>query len=155
MEKRSKTILVTSTSPQEGKTLVAANLAMMMAQSGKKTLLIGSDLRKPSISRIFGVESTAGLTDILLGNYHWRDTVKTVVDLVLGHMTFEEVMMTPRLDNLHLITSGSIPPDPTELIDSVRFAEFIQEAKRGISSPDPGHPASPFCGGCDDHRNES
>jgi capsular exopolysaccharide synthesis family protein len=129
VEKRSKTILVTSTSPQEGKTLVAANLAMMMAQSGKKTLLIGSDLRKPSISRIFGLESTAGLTDILLGNYHWRDTVKTVVDLVLGHMTFEEVMMTPRLDNLHLITSGSIPPDPTELIDSVRFADFIQEAR--------------------------
>jgi len=129
VEKRSKTILVTSTSPQEGKTLVAANLAMMMAQSGKKTLLIGSDLRKPSISRIFGLESTAGLTDILLGNYHWRDTVKTVVDLVLGHMTFEEVMMTPRLDNLHLITSGSIPPDPTELIDSVQFADFIQEAR--------------------------
>ena len=129
VEKKSKTILVTSTSPQEGKTLVAANLAMMMAQSGKKTLLIGSDLRKPSISRIFGLESTAGLTDILLGNYHWRDTVKTVVDLVLGHMTFEEVMMTPRLDNLHLITSGSIPPDPTELIDSVQFADFIQEAR--------------------------
>ena len=129
VDRRSKTILVTSTSPQEGKTLVAANLAMMMAQSGKKTLLIGSDLRKPSIGRIFGVESTAGLTDVLLGNYHWRDTVKTVVDLVLGHMTFEEVMMTPRLDNLHLITSGSIPPDPTELIGSVRFAEFIQEAR--------------------------
>ena len=129
LEKTLKTILVTSTSPQEGKTLVAANLAMMMAQSGKKTLLIGSDLRKPSISRIFGVESTPGLTDILLGNYHWRDTVKTIVDLVLGHMTFEEVMMTPRLDNLHLIASGSIPPDPTELIDSVRFAEFIQEAR--------------------------
>jgi capsular exopolysaccharide synthesis family protein len=129
VERRLKTILVTSTSPQEGKTLVAANLAMMMAQSGKKTLLIGSDLRKPSVSRIFGVESTPGLTDVLLGNYHWRDTVKTIVDLALGHMTFEEVTMTPRLDNLHLIAGGSIPPDPTELIDSARFAEFIREAK--------------------------
>ena len=129
VERRAKTILVTSTSPQEGKTLVAANLAVMMAQSGKKTLLVGSDLRRPSIGRIFGVDSSSGLTDILLGNYRWPDTVKTVVDLVLGHMTFEEVMMTPRLDNLHFITSGSIPLDPTELIDSVRFSEFLQEAK--------------------------
>jgi len=63
MGKSLKTIVVTSSSPQEGKTLVAANLALIMAQGGKKTLLIGSDLRKPSIGRMFGIESTPGLTE--------------------------------------------------------------------------------------------
>jgi capsular exopolysaccharide synthesis family protein len=130
MEKRLKTIVITSSSPQEGKTLVAANLALIMAQSGKKTLLIGSDLRKPSIGKMFGVESTPGLTEVLLGSCHWHDTVRTVVDLVLGAVTFEEIILVPGLDNLHLITSGSVPRNPATLVDSLRFMEFIDEAKK-------------------------
>ena len=130
MEKRLKTIVITSSSPQEGKTLVAANLALNMAQAGKKTLLIGSDLRKPSIGKLFGIESTPGLTEVLLGNCHWHDTVRTVVDLVLGEVTFEEVILAPGLDNLHLITSGSVPRNPATLVDSIRFTEFINEAKK-------------------------
>jgi succinoglycan biosynthesis transport protein ExoP len=124
------TMLITSSSPQEGKTLVATNLALAMAQAGKKTLLIGSDVRKPSLGKIFGVEATPGLTDILLGNYHWHDTVRTVVDLALGDMGFTEIMVSPRLDNLHLITSGAIPADPAELIGSARLDDFIAEAKK-------------------------
>ncbi len=129
-EKKLITMLITSASPQEGKTLVAANLALAMAQAGKKTLLIGSDLRKPSMGKIFGVESTPGLTDMLLGNYHWHDTVRTVVDLVLGEMGFTEIMVSPRLDNLHLITSGPISADLAELIGSPGFDDFIAEAKK-------------------------
>jgi polysaccharide biosynthesis transport protein len=130
MEKRLKTIVITSSSPQEGKTLVAANLALNMAQAGKKTLLVGSDLRKPSIGKLFGIESTPGLTEVLLGNCNWHDTVRTVVDLVLGEVTFEEVILAPGLDNLHLITSGSVPRNPATLVDSIRFTEFINEAKK-------------------------
>jgi succinoglycan biosynthesis transport protein ExoP len=129
-EKKLITMLITSASPQEGKTLVAGNLALAMAQAGKKTLLVGSDLRKPSLGKIFGVEPSPGLTDILLGNYHWYDTVRTVVDLVLGDMGFTEIMASPRLDNLHLITSGSIPSEPAELIGSARLGDFIAEAKK-------------------------
>jgi succinoglycan biosynthesis transport protein ExoP len=129
-EKKLITMLITSASPQEGKTLVATNLALAMAQAGKKTLLIGSDLRKPSLGKIFGVESTPGLTDILLGNYHWHDTVRTIVDLALGDMSFEEIVTSPHLDNLHLITSGSIPDDPSEFIGSERLDNFIAEAKK-------------------------
>jgi succinoglycan biosynthesis transport protein ExoP len=124
------TMLITSSSPQEGKTLVATNLALAMAQAGKKTLLVGSDVRKPSLGKIFGVESSPGLTDVLLGNYHWHDTVRTVVDLALGDMGFTEIMVSPRLDNLHLITSGPIPDDPAELIGSTRLDDFIAEAKK-------------------------
>jgi polysaccharide biosynthesis transport protein len=57
-EKKIKTLAITSASPQEGKTLVAVNLAITMAQAGMKTLLVGSDLRKPTLARILGVEAT-------------------------------------------------------------------------------------------------
>jgi len=129
-EKKITTIAVASTSPEEGKTLVAINLAITMAQAGTKVLVVGSDLRKPAIDRVFGVEMSPGLTDVLMGNYPWRDTVKTVTDIIMGQMSTDEVMMTPGLDNLHLITSGPIPPNPAELIDSERLSLFIQEAKK-------------------------
>jgi len=128
-EKKTETIAVTSSSPEEGKTLVAINLAITMAQAGMKVLLVGSDLRKPVIGRVFGVEMTPGLTDVLLGNYPWRDTVKSVTDIIMGKMTPDEVMMTPGLDNLHIITSGPIPPNPAELIESGRLTDFTEEAK--------------------------
>ncbi|UCF55960.1 MAG: polysaccharide biosynthesis tyrosine autokinase, partial [Deltaproteobacteria bacterium] len=128
--KKTKTIAVTSSSPQEGKTLVAINLAIAMAQARMKVLLIGSDLRKPTIDRVFDLEMTPGLTDILMENYHWRDTVKTVMDMVMGKMTQTQVIRTPGLDNLHIITSGPIPPNPAELIDSPGFRDLIEEAKK-------------------------
>ncbi|NNG06884.1 MAG: AAA family ATPase, partial [Desulfobacteraceae bacterium] len=128
-EKEIKTIVIASTSPEEGKTLVAMNLAITMSQAGTKVLLVGSDLRKPTVDKAFGVEMTPGLSDILMGNYPWRDTVKTVTDIIMGQMSPDEVMMTPGLDNLHIITSGAIPPNPAELMDSKRFIDFLQEAK--------------------------
>ena len=129
-EKKIKAIAVTSSSPEEGKTLVAANLAITMAQGGMKTLLIGSDLRKPVLNRIFGVDKAPGLTDILLGNYPWRDAIKTVTDVIMGKISLDEIMITPGLDNLHIITSGAITPNPAELIDSQRLMDFIEEAKK-------------------------
>ena len=128
-ESQTRAIAMTSASPQEGKTMVSVNLAITMAQAGMKTLLVGSDMRKPMLARAFGVEITPGLTDILLGNYAWRDTVKTITDLIMGKMSLDEVMMTPGLDNLHLITAGSIPPNPAVLIESKRLMEFVDEAK--------------------------
>jgi len=129
-EKKIKTIAITSTSLEEGKTLVALNLALTMAQSGIKILLVGCDLRKPTIARSFGVERAPGVTDILLGNHPWRDTVKSITDVIIGKMTMEEVMMTPSMDNLYVITSGAIPPNPAELIDSERMDNFIREVKK-------------------------
>jgi capsular exopolysaccharide synthesis family protein len=124
-----KTIAITSTSPQEGKTQVSINLALSMAQAGQKTLLVASDLRKPMLAKAFGLEVIPGLTDILLGTYAWRDTVKTITDIIMGQMTMDEVMMTPGLDNLHIITSGPLPPNPAELMESKRLLDFIKEVK--------------------------
>jgi len=128
-ENEIKTIAVTSASPQEGKTIVSVNLAITMAQAGMKTLLIGSDMRKPMIARVFGIEQTPGLSEILLGNCPWRAAVQTVTDMIVGKMSLDEVLLTPGLDNLHLIPAGSIPPNPAELVESKRLKEFMEEAK--------------------------
>jgi len=128
-EKKINTLAITSASPQEGKTLVAVNLAITMAQAGMKTLLVGSDLRKPMLAKVFGIESHPGLSDILLGNFGWRETVKTITDLVMGEISLDEIMATPGLDNLYIITGGAVPPNPSELIESERFDRFIEEAR--------------------------
>ena len=129
-EKKIKALAITSASPQEGKTLVALNLAITMAQAGMKTLLVGSDLRKPALARILGVETSPGLSDILLGNFQWRKTVKGIIDLVVGEFSLDQIMITPGLDNLYFVTAGAIPPNPAELIESERFDRFIEEAKQ-------------------------
>jgi len=129
-DKNVRTIAITSTSPQEGKTMVSANLAISLAQSGLKTLLVGSDLRKPMLAQVFGLEEFPGLTDIILGNYPWTDTVKTITDIIMGKISMDDVMMTPGLDNLNIITSGTIPPNPAELIESERLMDFMEEVKK-------------------------
>jgi succinoglycan biosynthesis transport protein ExoP len=128
-EKKIRTLAITSASPQEGKTLVATNLAITMAQSGMKTLLVGSDLRKPMLAKVFGIEANPGLSDIVLGNFRWRESLKTITDLVMGEMSLDEIMIAPGLDNLFIITAGAIPPNPAELIESENFDRFIEEAK--------------------------
>ena len=125
-----RAICITSASPQEGKTLVSVNLSIAMAQTGLKTLLVGSDMRKPSVGRAFGLEHSPGLSDVLLGNMGWRQAVKTISDIMVGAMTLEEITATPGLDNLHIVTSGAIPPNPAELMDSRRLRDFVEEAKR-------------------------
>lgn len=124
-----KNILFTSSSPQEGKSTVVANLAITMAQDGKKVLLIDGDMRKPMIAHIFGIEQTSGLADIILGNYSWRDVVRTVSDVMMGKMSVDDVMMTPGMDNLNIITSGSIPSNPSELVSADTINQIINEAK--------------------------
>jgi capsular exopolysaccharide synthesis family protein len=110
--------------------VVAVNLALTMAQGGMKILLVGSDLRKPTVDRVFGVGLTPGLADVLMGNLPWRETIKTVMDMVMGKMSQTQVMATPGLDNVHIITSGPKPPNPAELIESKAMNDFLEEAKK-------------------------
>ncbi len=124
-----RTVFVTSASPEEGKTLVAVNLALTAAQAGMKTLLVELDLRRPAFSGIFGMEAAPGLVEILVGDRPWERVLRTVTDLVMGKMTPEEIMKTPGLDNLHIIMSGSVPPNPAPLLESERLGDFIKEAE--------------------------
>ncbi|MEE8300677.1 MAG: polysaccharide biosynthesis tyrosine autokinase, partial [Desulfatiglandales bacterium] len=127
LEKNIKSIVLTSTTPQEGKSIVAANLAIVMAQGGLKTLILGADLRKPTIYRIFGLDASPGLTDLLLGNYDFSETVRTVTDIMMGKMSMDEIMLTPGIDNLHIMTGGTIPSNPAELMHSEKFKGLVDE----------------------------
>ncbi|MEA3279103.1 MAG: polysaccharide biosynthesis tyrosine autokinase [Thermodesulfobacteriota bacterium] len=123
-----KVMLFTSSSPREGKTSTVVNLAVTMAQAGKQVLLIDGDLRKPIISNIFGISQAPGLSEVILGNYTWKEVIRTVTDMVMGKMSIDDIIKTPGMDNLHILTSGAIPPNPADLISSDRINEIIKEA---------------------------
>src|SRR5438874_1770070 len=97
-----------------------------MAQNGQKTLLIGANMRRPSIYRFFGIEREPGLSDILVGNAQWRDCVRGVADILMGRFEMEDVMAAPGLDNLHIIEAGPIPPNPSELLSTTAMTEFLR-----------------------------
>jgi len=126
VEKGDKTMMVTSSTSGEGKSTVVANLAMAMAQLGKRTLLVDCDLRKPTVARMFGLDKEPGLAEVIVGNYAWLEVVRTVTDIVTGGMGMEDLMQTQGISNLHIITSGAIPPNPAELLNSHNMADFVE-----------------------------
>ncbi len=103
-------ILVASSVPQEGKSTTSTNLAITLAQSGAKTLLIDCDLRRPTQNSVFGLPREPGLVNCLIG------TVR-----------LEEAIHASGVANLDILTSGSIPPNPSELIGSRRMQELLAE----------------------------
>ncbi|MEE9542634.1 MAG: polysaccharide biosynthesis tyrosine autokinase, partial [Thermodesulfobacteriota bacterium] len=107
-----KTILVTSSSPNEGKTTVSCNLGILLAQSGSKTLVIDADLRRPACHKAFSVQSVPGITDYLT-----------------GHSTLEDVIKPTEIKGLFVLPSGPISPNPPELLDSEQFGRAIEELK--------------------------
>ena len=125
MERGGKVLVVTSPTLQEGKTTTIVNLALTMAQSGQKTLLVGANLRRPSIHRFFGIPREPGLSDILVGNAQWRDCVRGVADILMGRFEMEDIMASPGLDNLHIIEAGPIPGNPSELLSTAAMRDFL------------------------------
>jgi len=127
LEKNIKSIVVTSASPLEGKTCVAANLAISMAQGGLRSLLVDTDLRRPTIHTILGLDTSPGVTEYLLSNYDLSETVRTVTDVMMGEMSMDKIMLTPGIDNLHIMTCGTVPLNPAELMQSNKFKSFMEE----------------------------
>jgi capsular exopolysaccharide synthesis family protein len=109
LDKPIRSMVVTSASPEEGKSTTLANLAVTVAQAGKKVILVDCDLRRPSLHQIFGARSTLGFTDMM------RD------DTLMSKPPLQE---TP-VANLSLLSSGTIPPNPSELLASRRMSEVI------------------------------
>jgi capsular exopolysaccharide synthesis family protein len=128
LEFQGKRFLITSSFVQEGKTLNVVNLALCMAQAGNKVLLVDADLRKPLVHRIFGLEREPGITDYVLGNYHWKEITNNISDIMLGDFEIDDILKTPGLDNLNIVTAGTKPPNPSEILSSGRFKEFLKEA---------------------------
>src|SRR5688572_18694057 len=125
LEQQGKVLIVTSPTLQEGKTTTIVNLALTMAQNGQKTLLLGCNLRRPSIYRFFGIEREPGVSDVLVGRVHWRDCVKGVADILMGRFEMEDIMASPGLDNLHIIEAGPVPANPSELLSTRAMADLL------------------------------
>jgi non-specific protein-tyrosine kinase len=104
-----KTILVCSAMPSEGKTVTAANLAVVMAQSGRRVLVVDADLRKPGVHEMFNLPNTMGLTDLL------RNRVQEPASMILR----------TELENLEVLGAGSGAPNPAELLGSQRMRNLI------------------------------
>jgi Mrp family chromosome partitioning ATPase/uncharacterized protein involved in exopolysaccharide biosynthesis len=129
MERSGKVLVVSSPTLQEGKTTTIVNLALTMAQSGQKTLLVGANMRRPSIHRFFGIEREPGLSNILVGSAQWRDCVRTVADILMGRFEMEDIMAAPGLDNLHIIEAGPVPANPSELLSTPAMTGFLHSVR--------------------------
>ena len=118
-EGQGKIILLSSSGPEEGKSITISNLAIAMAQGGIRTLLIDADMRRSTIHKIFGLENKEpGLCDVLRGSHKVEDVIRRFTDFLMGELGPEEALKVPGLDNLHILTSGSIPAMPAELLSS-------------------------------------
>lgn len=129
-DRQLRTIAFTSAVSDEGKSTTVVNTSIAMAQAQNRVLLVEADFRKPVISRWLGIEPLPGLTEVILGSYGWRDTIRTIADIMLGEMDVEEVMLTPGLDNLHIIPCGQVPPNPAEVINSDNLIRFFEETRQ-------------------------
>jgi len=130
MEK--KVILVSSSVIQEGKTTSCTNLAVVFAQTGRKTLLIDTDLRRPYIDKIFGVEKAPGLTDNLLGTRDLKDCLRSIDDLILSKFGLKVAQLNPGLEYLYLLPSGTAIDNPTEILNSPAMDRLLSEARQNF-----------------------
>jgi capsular exopolysaccharide synthesis family protein len=121
---------MTSVGIGEGKTSVVVNLAVSMAQAGKRVLVIDADLRRPAIHQVFGIDKSPGLTELLLGTKTIDQVCRSLPDLIMGRFSVEEVMAFPGIDKLNIITSGFLPPNPAECLNSPRLDNLVASLKQ-------------------------
>ena len=107
-----QTLVVTSANPGEGKTTVAGNLALALAQGESKVLLVDCDMRRPSIHKTFKISNTYGISDLLVGNKKMESVAHKYND------------------NLTIVPSGKIPPNPAEMLGSKAMTAFLEEMKK-------------------------
>jgi capsular exopolysaccharide synthesis family protein len=115
-DKPPQVVLVSSAAPQEGKTSTALNLAITMAQTGGKVILLDCDMRKPSLHKVFGLPRDKGMSSILVGNCEVKDAL----------------LNTP-VPNLDIIPCGPIPPNPSEILGSPRMARLLELLRKSYS----------------------
>lgn len=107
-----KTLVITSSGPEEGKTTIASNLSCVMAEAGHKTVIMDCDLRCPKLHRAFLVSNTKGITNIMLGEISLKDAIQKT-----------------QVDNLYIITSGMAAKNPAAIIASSKMKNLIDSLK--------------------------
>jgi non-specific protein-tyrosine kinase len=105
-----RTLILTSPNPEEGKSLIAANLATALAQSGKRVILVDADLRRPVQHKVFELNNQGGLSTVLTDD----------------SVSVDDVLQTVPTENLGILTSGPLPEDPSELLGSKRMLQLIE-----------------------------
>jgi polysaccharide biosynthesis transport protein len=108
-----KTMVVTSPSPQEGKTTTAINLGVTMAEAGGRVLIVDTDMRRPRLHRSFGVPNQTGISTV-----------------IVGKATLEEAIKRTDVPNLDVLTCGPVPPNPSELLHTDRFGVVLAECAK-------------------------
>lgn len=116
VDRKLKTIVVTSSGPSEGKSTTSANLAVVFANTGLKVLLVDADMRKPTVHKTFQLSNGRGLSSLL--SDRTLDCVNTA--------------QTTVVENLHVLTSGPKPPNPAELLGSQRMDQIMEELKNNF-----------------------
>ena len=111
-DKKYQTIVVTSSEPGEGKSTTSGNLALCLAQGDKKVILIDCDLRKPSIHKKFKISNIVGLSDVIIGKEELSSAVHR------------------HNNNLIVLTSGKIPPNPSEMLSSKAMVNLLEALKK-------------------------
>jgi succinoglycan biosynthesis transport protein ExoP len=124
-----KVILVTSSTVKEGKSTVAANLAVVLAQQGGRILLIDADMRKPMQHHTFGLKRDPGLSECLLGQYKWQEATKRFSDVMLGDMGIDQALLTPGLDQLEILTCGLVNANPPDLLAAPMMDTILKEVR--------------------------
>ncbi|MBX3234849.1 MAG: polysaccharide biosynthesis tyrosine autokinase [Nitrospiraceae bacterium] len=127
MDRKLKSLVFTSAGLGEGKSTVVVNLAVTLALEGQRVLLVDADLRRPIVHQRLGLDREPGLVDTLVGGMSWRNSVRSVTDLMLGQMGVDRVLDTPGLDNLFILTSGSATGNPSEFMNLNRIKALIAE----------------------------
>lgn len=110
-DKAIKTIVITSAEAAEGKSTVSGNLALSFAQNDKKVIIVDCDLRKPSVHKNFKISNLSGLSEVLIGKENLEDVIQN------------------RNGNLDILTSGKIPPNPSEMLSSVSMTNLIEKLR--------------------------
>jgi capsular exopolysaccharide synthesis family protein len=113
-----RTLLITSAGPTQGKTTLAGNLAMVLAQSGTATLAIDGDLRRPRLNEVFDVAQGRGLTSVLVGSAEIDDVL---VELPYG----QDARLGSTEGRLSFLPSGPLPPNPSELLSSMQMQKLL------------------------------
>lgn len=121
---------LTSVGIGEGKTSVIVNLAVSMAQAGKRVLVVDADLRRPAVHQVFGIDKSPGLTELLLGTKTVQQVCRSLPDLLMGRFQVGEIMRSSGIDNLNIVTSGFLPPNPSECLNSARLDEIMREFRQ-------------------------
>jgi tyrosine-protein kinase Etk/Wzc len=111
LEAKNNVLMISGASPGAGKTFISSNLAAVIAQAGQRVLLIDGDMRKGTLHKVMGGPHEKGLSDLIAGSIELATAIRPV----------------PSLPNLHYISGGKVPPNPSELLMNARFTDLLAQ----------------------------